>query len=304
MNAETKSDETPAEVVIDAAFMETILETDLANIVKKASNGQPLNARERSMIEEERTRLQKNSAPAFVLEGEGPSTVLEKMTQRELADEWGYSLRSIKGWLAEGREKNDPCPLTSPAEMPAWFARVHAPRQCPDKLRDAAQRILAGEKMQPAKTAQVSAVIPHERVEIAEGEKGMLAMLDRYRTAEATLHRKYMEAVETGDEVRSQFLLSEWSKMGEKLRQVEKSAPAALEALGIYVRRDEIQRELEPLHHAILKSFKQALRLHRTRLKQTVTADEWNLVSDEIINEAALMLSENNFAEPLELEAA
>jgi hypothetical protein len=303
MNAETESDEAPAEVVIDAAFMATILETDLANIVKKASNGQPLNARERAMIEEERTRLQKKSISAFTLEGEGPATALEKMTQRELADEWGYSVRSIKGWIAEGREKSDPCPLTRPEEMPAWFARVHAPRQCPDKLRDAAQRILAGDKAKAPSVAPPPAVLM-ERIEIAEGEKGMLAMLDRYRTAEATLHRKYMEAVEAGDETRAQFLLSEWSKMGEKLRQVEKSAPAALEALGIYVRRDEIQRELEPLHHAVLKSFKQALRLHRNRLRLTETTDEWNLVSDEIVNEVALMLCESDFTEPLELHAA
>ena len=291
------------EVEINADFFANILETDLANVVKKASSGQPLNKREREMIEEERTRLQKKPTSAFTLEGEGPATALEKMTQRELAEEWGYSVRSIKGWIAEGREKNDPCPLTRPGEMPAWFARVHAPRECPDKLRDAARRILAGDKTKALSVAPPPAV-PMERIEIAEGEKGMLAMLDRYRTAEATLHRKYMEAVEAGDETRSQFLLSEWSKMGEKLRQVEKSAPAALEALGIYVRRDEIQRELEPLHHAVLKSFKQALRLHRHRLRLTETTDEWNLVSDEIVNEVALMLCESDFTEPLELDAA
>lgn len=294
--------ETDDEVVIDAAFFENILETDLANIVKKASSGQPLNKREREMIEEERTRRLQKSQPAFKLEGEGPVNPLERMTQQELADEWGYSVRSIKGWLAEGRAKGDPCPLTRPEEMLAWFSRMHVGREVPDKLRDAVKRVLA-EKTKPA-VAEIAAKPPVERIEIPEDQKGLLAMLNRYRDAEPALHAKYMAAIEAGDEDKAGFYMREWSVMGEKLRALEKIAPKALEELGIYVKKDEVVRELETLHRAIIKSIRQALRMSRPRLRAAETGEEWNRITDAIVDELAQMLVESDFAEPLSLEAA
>lgn len=291
------------DVVIDAAFFDTILEQDLANIVKKANAGQPLTKREREMMEEERAkRMKKPPTCDFSLEGEGTSA-LERMTQAELAAEWGFSVRTIKGWIAQGKSAGDPAPLTKPAEMPAWFARIHAPRQAPDKLRAAAQRIVAGEKAKAAENPPPVAA-PAEQIEIAEHEKGMLAMLNRYRDAEASLHARYMAAVATGDESKSGFYMSEWSKMGEKLRQQEKMAPKALEEMGIYVRKDHVQRELEPIHSAIIKAFRQGLRMARPRLKGSQTSDEWSRITDEVVNEVCAMLTDSDFREPLELEVA
>lgn len=291
------------EVVIDAAFFENILETDLANIVKKASSGQPLNKREREMIEEERSRLKKKSEPAaFSLEGEGPATALERMTQKQLAAEWDVSLRTIKGWTAEGNAAKDPVPLTQPAKFQGWFERLHPGRQFPDKYRLAAQRILAGERAAVA-AATPPVALPPERLKIEEDAKGLLAMLERHREAEARLGTEYMKAVDSGDEVRASFLLSQWSSMGEKLRALEKIAPKALEELGIYVRKDEIQRELEPLHRSIIKAFRQQLRMCRPKLRATQSAEEWNLLTDEIVSEVANMLTNTEFREPLALES-
>ena len=113
----------------DASFFDLILETDLANVVKKAQTGQPLTKREREMIEEERTKRQKTpSLPTFTLEGEGAAPSLERMTQRELAEVWGYSHRQVKNWIAAGRAAGDPAPVTRPEDMPAWFRRIYAPR--------------------------------------------------------------------------------------------------------------------------------------------------------------------------------
>jgi len=285
----------------DADFFDLILETDLANIIKKAQAGQPLTKREREMIEEERTRRAKNAPLAgFQLEGEGAIPALERMTQAELGEIWGYSTKQIKNWLRDGRKANDPAPVTRPDLMCAWFARIHAPREAPERLRAAAQRILEGHR--PPEKSKGSSSQPVEKIEIAEEEKGLLAMLDRYRTAEVTLHNKYMAAVDAGDETKAGFLLSEWSKMGEKVRALEKSAPKALEDLKIYVRRDEIQRELEPLHSAILKAFKQEFRQARIRLKATANPDEWALEVDRIVEQVARILVETEFREPLELE--
>jgi hypothetical protein len=287
----------------DAAFFDLILETDLANIIKKAQTGAPLTKREREMIEAERTRRAKTPPSAdFTLEGEGVDARLERMTQAQLAAAWGYSPRSIKGWLAEGRDANDPCPLTRPAEMAAWFCRVHAPRQCPDKLRAAADRLL--EDKPAALPAVAPTAPPPERSEIPEEAKGMLAMLNRLRTAEATIHDDYMKAIASGNEQRSTYLMKEWSQIAEKLRAMEKVAPETLEKLGLYVKKSEVLRELEPIHRAIIKTIRQALRLSRPRLRAAETVEAWNTVADEIVDGICAMLTDSDFAEPLALEAA
>ena len=287
---------------LDVAFFDTILETDLANIVNKATRGMPLTAREREMIEAERSRLKVGGATTgFQLAADAPPTVLERMTQRELAAEWGVSLRTIKGWLAAGLAAHDPAPLTQPEQFTAWYLRIHAPRECPDRYRQAARRMLAGDKTKAIPPRHFA--VPVEKLVISDDAKGLLAMLERHREAEARLGTDYMVAVDSGDEVRASFLLSQWSNMGEKLRALEKIAPKALEELGIYVRKDEVQRELEPLHRAILKSFRQELRMCRPRLRATRTADEWNALTDEIVSGVAAMLTTSAFSEPLVLAA-
>ena len=293
----------PPEITADL-FAE-VLERDLANIIRKASSGQPLTKREREMIEAERSRLassQKSREPDFQLEGAGERSPLEGLTQEKLAAAWGYSVRQIKNWIQDGRAKADPAPLTRPAEMPAWFERVFAPRKCPDRLRLAVQVLLDAKPATPSPGATATAPVPPERIAIDDSEKGLLAMLGRLRESEAILHAKYLAAVDV-DENRANFLFSEWGKIVEKLRALEKSAPKALEELRIYVRRDEIMRELAPLHAAILKSFRQAIRQGRHRLRATADANEWNAVADSLVDEAATMLCESQFATPLDLES-
>lgn len=286
---------------IDEGLFELILKKDLANIVKKVRAGQSLTTRERDLLESERSRRQKpDEAGDFQLECVAADNALAQMRQAELAKAWGYSPRQLKNWLAEGRRLGDPAPVKEPAKMQEWFQRVYAPRACPEKLRLAALRLLDGQKPVPAPAAPA----PPPRIEIADGQKGLLAMLDRYRTAEAELHQKYMAAIEAGNETLASFLLTEWGKMGDKLRALEKTAPRALEELGIYVRRDDIQRELEPLHSAIMKSFRQEFRLARPRLKATTTQAEWARLVDELVEKVALILVETEFAEPLELQVA
>jgi hypothetical protein len=92
--------------------------------------------------------------------------------------------------------------------------------------------------------------------------------------------------------------------MGEKVRSLEKTAPKALEELRIYVRRDEIQRELESLHGSILKALRQEFRLARIKLKTAKTSEEWAAGVDETVEKVSMMLVSTEFAEPLELQVA
>jgi hypothetical protein len=286
-----------------AELVERMLEKDVANIVAKVSSGQPLTARERQLIEEEYARLKKQREPVFALRGEGPKSALSKLTQAELAAKWGYSVRQIKNWIADGKAKVDPAPLAFPADMPAWFARVYSPRECPDRLQLAARRLI--DELNSESVAETPAPPPPTpigRIEVSESEKGLVAMLDRLRSAEATLHAKYMAVVDI-DEHKANYIFKEWQKVAEQLRALEKSAPKALEELGIYVRKDEVQRELAPLHAAILKALRQGFRAARLRLRAAVeNPPDWNAAVDVLIEEISLMLCETRFVEPLSLE--
>lgn len=286
-------------------LMAKVRESDLAEIARKVASGEPLAGRERDLLKEEASRLKKEPLPVFHLEGAGADGALSKLTQAELAERWGYSIRQLKNWVADGRKAKDPAPIRRPSEMSAWFARVYAPRECPERLMLAVQAFALGEEAPAAPEAAGAPVVALlERIEIAESEKGLLAMLGRLREAEATLHARYMSSVETGDVKNSNFYRAEWTKTVESLRALEKSAPKALEELGIYVRRDEVQRELAPLHKAILKAFRQRLRASRGELRRAETPMDWNAAVDVIVDGVAGMLAETQFVEPLELEAA
>jgi len=144
---------------------------------------------------------------------------------------------------------------------------------------------------------------PVARAGVAEGEKGLLAMLQRLRSSEARLYAEYEGLVLAGDQVRAQFVFSEWSKLSEKLRAAEKGAPKTLEELGCYVRKTDVARELVDLHQAILKTLRASLRGGRLALMECASVREWNAMVDRIIEDAGRRLSECGFAEPLELTA-
>ena len=282
-----------------AAMLDLTLERDFANIVKKSAAGQPLNKREREMIEQERAR-QKKPATATEFQLDPVPSAFVNLTQPELAAKWGYSVRQIKNWIADGKKANDPAPLASPHEMPPWFARIYSPRTAPDRLIQAVRKISENQKTAQAATnpSQVE-----ERIEISETEKGLLAMLDRFRTAEATMHRRFLKYVEDGEMDKADYQQQRWEKLGEKLRALEKSAPAALAEAGIYVRKDDVTRELSQIHNGIIKNLKQALRKARAALIACQGTDEFHRKSDEIVDAACTALCEDDFAEPLELEA-
>lgn len=287
-----------------ADFFDEVLQHDLANIIRKAQAGQPLTKREREIIEEEKASrtCEKPVEAGFKLEGGGVDDSLQDMTLEGLSRVWGYSLKTVKNWKRKGLRAKDPAPIRDSSKMCAWYERIYAPRMAPDKLRLAAQRIEEGGSKESVEGPTESVPAVNEKVEVAEEEKGLLAMLDRYRTAEVTLHNKYMQAVEAGDEQKSAFLLSEWSKMGEKVRALEKAAPKALEELRIYIRRDHVQRALEPLHASIMKAFRQGFRNSRVKLQQAKTASDWAIGVDDVVDEIARMLVETDFQDPLDLQ--
>jgi hypothetical protein len=283
---------------ITEEMIDQALAGDVQAIIAKGRDGQRLTPRERALVEEYGARMKIAREPVFVLQGGGVVGPLAGLKQIELAEAWGYSYRQIKNWIADGKAKNDPAPLWSPGEVPAWFERIYSPRKCPDRLSLAAQRLIQGDG---AAAVAESPAVAAERIEITEDEKGLQAMLGRMREAEAAVHAKWMIALDKEPE-KAAFLFSEWGKVVERLRGLEKAAPKALEEAGIYVRRSDVQRELLPIHAAVIKAMRQAIRRGRPRLRATETQGEWNTAVDELVDEACQSLCETSFAEPLELE--
>ncbi|MFT3992154.1 MAG: hypothetical protein QM680_12165 [Luteolibacter sp.] len=281
--------------------LDKALEADLRAVVAKASGGKPLTEKERAMIAEYRSDLQKKSQPVFALKGAGADDGLAGLTQAELAARWGYSVRQVKNWIGEGKSKSDPCPIRHPEEMPAWFERVYAPRICPERLAQRAKEILKPVSPAEKQTEQAPVAV---HVAIPDVELGLQAMLQRLREQEAMAHAKYLRFLDLGDESKADFYQRAWAKISEQLRAAEKTAPKALEEAGIYVRRDEVVKELLPIHRAIVKGFRQRFRALRSKLAPSVADDEWNAQVDALVDDVCGMLCETSFAEPLELTAA
>lgn len=279
-------------VAVDERVLAQAEANELAAIVKKVEAGRVLSLRERAMLEAARPKEER-----FELQAETPAGPYAGLMQAELAELWGYSLRQIKNWVKDGRDAKDPCPFNRPGDVPAWFARIYAPREAPARLVAKARELAAG----------VPAKAPEKRggdilAAVEDGELGMLAMLNRLRTSEARMYREYEKLVAEGDATRAQFVFSEWAKVAEKLRSAEKGAGKVLEDLGVYVRKSEVAKELIGLHEAVKKTVRSELRNARAVFAQTEDVREYNAAVDRVIEEMGRRMAETSFVEPLELE--
>jgi len=281
-------------------LLEQARANELTAIEKKVAAGSVLSARELAILEA--AADPPLPSPDFALEADQSPGPLAGLTQAQLASRYGYSQRAVKKWIHDGREKSIPAPLDRPEEMIGWFGQVYDPRQAPQKLRLAVQSILA-EIATPANAPE--APPPRPRVEVAEAEQGFEAMLRRLRNSEATKFREYEQAVEDQDVSRAGFLFSEWTKIVEKLRALEKTAGQTLETMGIFVRKEEVARELAQIHAAIPRSLKMALRrLRRKASEAAADPAAWNLFVEEYVDRCCNQLVDTGFVEPLELDVA
>ena len=281
---------------VTAETLARVRAAEIAAALGKLEGGRSLSRRERELLESE---AGKGTAGDFHLEAPAPGP-WDQWTQDELAVAYGYSIRQVKNWIADGKATGDPAPVRDPASMPAWFERQYAPRAAPERLRLAVQRMIEGQA--PATKEEPKPAPP--ATAMTEAEKGVLATLGRLEEAEAELHRQYMAAAAAGDETRAQFLRSEWTKIAERLRAYQKSAPATLEQLGIYLRKDEVAKEMRSIHSAILQTFRQAFRRAGLRLTGATSPAEWGAEVDRLVDEIGQTLADSGFAEPLDLVAA
>lgn len=271
--------------------LEKARQAELDRILEKSGNGKALTAGERKLLDAE---IEARRAPELRLEAG-----VEFRNLQEAADAYGYSLRQVKNWKKDGRKASDACPLDHPAEMPAWFERVYAPRECPDRLRDAVQVLLEGKTVERGPAGPVRAPAR----EVREDEIGFDAMLQRARRREAMLALKLEEAQRLNEASATQ-IETQLTKATGALLSLEKQAPAILEAQGVFLRRDEVKDELHRLASAIPKGLKQELRKRRRQMVAAETPEDFEEVLEEAVEAACRELCEADFADALELELA
>lgn len=295
--------------------IQAALEGDLERILALQAAGKPLSARDRGVL---RRELERERAAEEQDEGnEGSELQLSSdagpgfsfPTTGAGAAAYGYSERQIKNWKREGRLRGLPCPLERPEEMPAWFEAVFAPRACPDRLRDAVARLIktreSGGAIEGEAPGSEPAALPAPKPPpvVSEDEVGFEATLNRARRREALLDKRLQVAIEENSP-RADSLETQWGKAASRVRELEKAAPAILEAQGIYLRRSEVKAALIQIAGAMPKTARVVLRKLRRQLQEAKTAEEYEAAVDEAVNEIFSEMCSARFADPLELEMA
>lgn len=288
------------------------LDADLARILTLHAEGKALSARDRKVLEQELARQAKeereeragsegNAGRELQLESDLTGR-LDFRTSGEAGEAYGYSVRQVKNWKKEGRLRNMPCPLEEPARMPAWFEAVYAPRECPQRLRDAVQKLLteglvaaAAPEKQPSRPVIMPVVGDHE--------VGFEATLQRARRREAFLDKRLQQALLDGDP-RADALETQWGKAASRVRELEKAAPAILEAQGVYLRREDVRRELVAIAGNMPKAARVILRKHRRALQQAAETEDWETAVGKVVDDIFGEMCRTEFAEPLELQEA
>lgn len=270
----------------DGDVIQAALDGELQRIVAKQAAGQALSAVEWKRLEAAVER------PELKLED-----LVEWSSIEAAAAGYGYSVRQIKNWKRDGRAAGRPAPLQRPADMPAWYESVYPRRQCPDRLRDAVERLLAGKTPErPAVGAAAAAPGPGL-------ETGIEAALRRAREREAELAAELVAARER-QEPNMGALETRYQKASEHLVDIEKKAQSLLEARGELLYRREVKAAVTEIAGRIARGLRLEL-MRRRRALQAAEGPEG--YEDEVragIEEALRELCESRFADPLELDMA
>ena len=184
-----------------------VLEKDLANIIKKAAAGQPLNARERDLIMAEKAKREKEKAETPPAPDPAPAP--KKKTGRAsrtgfqesyefYAERYGASPRTLKRWVKIGKDQKPdpiPCPLDAPEQMRGWWAACMTLR-CPEGVLAAEVEALKAGATAPALQSPPdpdAAQAPAPVIDLGPEEKGLAAAMTRLEKMEIEFSKKATE---------------------------------------------------------------------------------------------------------------
>lgn len=216
------------------------------------------------------------------------------------AESYGYSVRQIKNWLADGKGAGKPPPLDEPAKMPGWFESVYSKR-CPEKLATAVGRLTGeGPKQGEKKEAEEAIPLP----DISADALGVEADLARFRRKSALAHRLHEQALERGDISKARGYMDQATAISAEIRQLEKLLPILKAEAGEWGRMAEMEKATVDFLTVLKRALLGRASTAAPKLRDTASTAELAVVWRSEIEAVFAACCEGRFAEVLELEAA
>lgn len=217
-------------------------------------------------------------------------TEISRVQLDRWSETYGTQHRQLRRWIARGRERNDPCPLDDPEQMPIWWERnMEKPKRAPDKVLAAAESARVAREVtqsqdsatnppdiatKPDETApppaKSQAVDPLDLASV-EGLEGQAVVF--FRKQFAGTQQQLSEAYLAGNEVRIKTLDARLESVGESLRKHEIAAEAKAKRSGQLLDRAEVFREVTTAINA--------LKLMRKSMADRILAEMTDLTPDQ-----------------------
>ncbi len=255
-------------------------------------------------------------APALVLEPpDAPKG------QVAVAVRYGVSLRTIKRWVAVGREHKDPPPLDSATAMQEWARRMVA-RRAAGFSRDVPEEIdLVAEREAKLSDPPPAAV----NAEVVEGNAvGSGSMpgppqqahgidLDTWdpeavnydhvisaaKLNFAVQQSLLRQAYESQDRDQVRTALVSFREAMNQLREVERDRQKIMLNRGELLRRDEVRKSLNAIHSGIPGTFRSRLKAAFPSISTlTESRYNWEEWVDATVDEICRHMVESKFAMP------
>jgi len=257
-------------------------------------------------------------APPLVLEPpDGPRG------QMAVAARYGVSVRTVKRWVAAGREHNDLPPLDSPVDLLRWAQRMNGlrasgfARDLPVEIERAAAEARAALPVQtvdaprpPARRKAPRADEPAtESADDPEVQHGIdfeswdpnsvnfddvVAAAKKDFVVQESLLR---QALESGNKDRIRSARVSFREASDLLREVERDRQKIMVDRGLLLRRDDVRRAIQAAHSAIPTTFKARLRESWSQLAQHAESRAiWDQFVDATVDDVCRRLIENQFA--------
>ncbi len=224
-----------------------------------------------------------------------PAAPRYRKGQKEYAEFYNQSDRTIKRWVARGRDGNDPPPLDDPVAMVAWWAK-HFSHKCPDCILEAARQSAPARPAAPPAFSRPAA--PIEEGDPVEVGTGFREMLERVKRAEAEAYQEYNKALKANDESRLASTRKQWSELSKQLRELERDAPDILSRSGGMVEKSAVEKVIAEIHGPIINGVRSMWRRIRSRMMTTPENQQdgvWQAECDRLfarLNESAFTAHE------------
>lgn len=217
---------------------------------------------------------------------------------------FGESERSIKRWVKEGRDKNDPVPMDQPEQMMNWWSRVRSQR-VPDRILKLApvngDDVVADDPLfnQDDPPTPQPKVVPFE---IPDNLNiGLAASVERLREAEAIANHQYVEAIKrNADEGEIERKQRAWERVSKQLGISEKSLLEMQGKYGSMYGAAEIKKVLSETHMVVYSGVKNFMRRVLPRAELIEDPIDRQAFYDGEVNKLFRHFGESEFAAPVE----